>query len=537
MTAANAATVWGRAWLVLCLLALAAAAAVMRPAASQDAEVITLATPEELDELVGPIALYPDDLVAIVLPASTYPLQVVEAARFLDDRARDSSLDPQEDWDDSVVALLNYPEVIDLLNDDLDWMYDLGAAVLNQRADVLDAIQRFRDRAYDAGNLRSDDRQTVTRADRTIAIRPSDPEVIYVPYYEPEYVVVYQPYPVYHYYPRRYPVYYYPYPASYVFDTGFFWGVRSWFSIGWHTHFLHVYDYGYYSHPYYGWRYYDPWYVRNVYVNVNIGNGYVWEPRHRYGGRPVVRGYEGRVYTADQPPRSSGTTSGSTYRSRTTEGQARTSGGGMSQAREGNSAARSSVTRGTTTTREGTYRSGGGMSQARQPTSQTRQPSAQSGNTNSGAVATREGSYRSGGGMSQARQPSVQTRQPSVETRQPNVQARQPGVQTRQPSAERGNSGAVITREGSYRGGGMSQAREPSPQARSLGSAPSMSREAPRSVEAPQRSSSGGGDNGGGSYRGGDSGGGSSRGGDSGGGSYRGGGGDRGGGGRAEHRR
>jgi hypothetical protein len=381
-------------------------------------------------------------------------------------------------------------------------LYDLGAAVLNQREDVLDAIQRFRDRAYDAGNLRSDERQTVTRADRTIAIKPADPKVIYVPYYDPEYVVVYQPVPVYHYYPHRYPVYYYPYPANYVFDTGFFWGVRSWFSIGWHTHFLHVYDYGFYSHPYFGWRYYEPWYVRNVYVNVNIGRGHVWEPRNRYGGRPVMRGYEGRVYTADQPPRATATTTGgSTYRSRSTEGQART------------------VPR--TTTTERARVSGGGMSQAREP-------SPERSSTNSGAVVTRQGSYRNGGGMSQGRQPN--------------------------PERSSANSGTVVTREGGYRsGGGLSQARETrtlpqsSRETRGLGSPPTMSREAPRSVAPPRATapraeapvsraptrgafaapprSDGGGNSAGGSYRGGDSGGGSSRGGgDSGGGSYRGGG-------------
>jgi hypothetical protein len=500
MTAHAATTPWARLGLALGVLMLAAAAAVLRPAAAQDeAPAFTLASPEELDGLVGPIALYPDDLVAIVLPASTYPLQVVAAARFLEDRERDSSIDPDDDWDDSVVALLNYPEVVELLNDDLDWMYDLGAAVLNQRADVLDAIQRFRDRAYDAGNLRSDDRQTITRADRTIAIRPSDPEVIYVPYYEPEYVVVYQPYPVYHYYPRRYPVYYYPYPASYVFDTGFFWGVRSWFSIGWHTHYLHVYDYGFHSHPYYGWRYYDPWYVRNVYINVNVGRGYVWEPRHRYGGRPVVRGYEGRVYTSNQPPRASGaTTGGSTYRSRSTAGQVRT------------------VPRAATTERARVSEGAAGSTYRNRSTLTTER-------AQPGAAASR--TPATGGGMSQARQPGV----------------------------ERSNTGrgTVVTRENGYRsGGGMSQAREVRtvPQAnrepRGLGSAPTMSREAPRSVappraeapraqapvsraptrgavEAPPRSN-GGGSNGGGSYRGGDSGGGNARS-DSGGGNSRGG--------------
>ena len=535
-TTRTATAPWARIWLALCALMLAAGFAMLRPAAAQDeAPAFTLASPEELDELVGPIALYPDDLVAIVLPASTYPLQVVAAARFLEDRERDSNIEPDEDWDDSVVALLNYPEVIELLNDDLDWMYDLGAAVLNQRADVLDAIQRFRDRAYDSGNLRSDDRQTVTRADRTIAIRPADPEVIYVPYYEPEYVVVYQPYPVYHYYPRRYPVYYYPYPASYAFDTGYFWGVRSWFSIGWHTHFLHVYDYGFHSHPYYGWRYYDPWYVRNVYINVDVGRGYVWEPRHRYGGRPVVRGYEGRVYTADQPPRASGaTTVGSTYRSRSTEGQART------------------APRATTT--------GQGRAAASTGGSTYRNRSTATGSTATGS----------------ARQEAAATR-PTTTTRPANGGGT---AQARQPSVERSNTnrGTVVTREGSYRsGGGTSQAREvrtvPQANPRGLGSAPTMSREAPRSVApqraeaprsvAPQRAeapraeapraeapasraptrgsfeapprSNGGDNNGGGSYRGGDSGGsnarsndsggGNSRGGDSGGGSNRGGGG------------
>jgi hypothetical protein len=313
-----------RLWLALLVGAAAALSLlVTRPASAQ--ETLVLQSTEELRELVGPIALYPDDLVAIVLPASTYPLQVVQAARFLEDRERDSSLQANEEWDDSIVALLNYPEVVELMNDDLDWTYDLGTAVLNQRADVLNAIQDFRDEAYAAGNLRSDERQTVARNDDAIEIKPADPEVIYVPYYEPERVVVYQPAPVYYYYPRPYPVYYYPYPAGYHFSAGFFWGVNSWFSIGWHSHHVHVYDPFYYGHPYYGHSYYSPFYVRNVYVNVNHYHrypNYVWEPRYRYGGRPVVRGSEGRVYTADRATRSSNgtvtrTREGAAYRANT----------------------------------------------------------------------------------------------------------------------------------------------------------------------------------------------------------------------------
>src|SRR5688572_15635682 len=120
-----------RLWLAFGVLAIGAAVTALRPAAAQEAaqENIGLATAEELQDVVGPIALYPDDLVAIVLPASTYPLQVVQAARFLEDRENDSSLQPNEEWDDSIVALLNYPEVVALLNDDLDWTYDLGTAV------------------------------------------------------------------------------------------------------------------------------------------------------------------------------------------------------------------------------------------------------------------------------------------------------------------------------------------------------------------------------------------------------------------------
>ena len=109
----------------------------------------------DLQELVGPIALYPDDLLAIVLPASAYPLQIVEAARFLKALESDPGLTPDEDWDDAVVALLNYPEILALLNEDLDWTLQLGDAVVAQQADVVAAVETFRDRAYAAGNFES----------------------------------------------------------------------------------------------------------------------------------------------------------------------------------------------------------------------------------------------------------------------------------------------------------------------------------------------------------------------------------------------
>jgi hypothetical protein len=505
-------------WLALGMLLLVGGAASLRPAAAQEVAAAATVSAGELEEIVGPIALYPDDLVAIVLPASTYPLQVVEAARFLEERERDPDLKPDEDWDESIVALLNYPEVVEMLNDDLDWLYDLGAAVLNQRADVLDAIQGFRNRAYAAGNLRTDDRQTVTRADRTIEIKPANPQVIYVPYYEPERVIVYQTIPVYHYYPRRYPVYYYPYPSSFVFDTGFFFGVRTWFSLGWHTHHLHVYDWGYHGHPYYGWAYYDPWYVRNVYVNINVPRHRVWEPRYRYGGRPVVRGYEGRVYTANEPPRVSGGVAGSALRNRTTEGPARTapvprtSGGVAGSAYRNRTPSQPTGVAPSTRGEQGRVSRGVAGSALRNrapvepgsvaPSATAEQPTAPA--RVSGGVAgsayrnrsidtteraraaaeayrpsapveraapQRQGTYRSGGGMSQALERSRAISEPSREMRAgPRYEVGQStGMPREAPRAERQaptrvappashepSFGGGEARGGSYRGGGVS---------------------------------------------------------------------------------
>ena len=230
----------------------------------------------ELQELVGPIALYPDDLLAIVLPASTYPLQLVEAQRFLDGLENDSSLQPDESWDDSIVALINYPEAVELLNDDLDWTWRLGEAVVAQQADIIDAVETFRDRAYAAGNLKSDAYQTISEDSGVIEITPVSDDVIYVPYYEPEQVVVYQSRPSYYYYPDPYPVYYYPYPAGYAFNQGYFWGVTTAFRIGWYSNNLHVYHRSYYGHPYYGQSYsHNYWYRQpSIYAHNSHYNRY-----------------------------------------------------------------------------------------------------------------------------------------------------------------------------------------------------------------------------------------------------------------------
>jgi len=237
-------------------------------------EEIPLLSAVDLEELVGPIALYPDDLLAIVLPASAYPLQIVEAARFLEALENDPSLKPDPEWDDSVVALVNYPEVVELLNDDIDWTWRLGEAVVSQQTDVVAAIETFRDRAYAAGNLKSDDYQNVTHDEGIIEIVPIADDVIYVPYYEPERVVVYQPRPVYYYYPRPYPVYYYPYASTHAFNRGYFWGVTTAFTIGWYSDSLNVFHHSYRGHPYYGHSYWNRWWYRRPTVSIH-NNTYV----------------------------------------------------------------------------------------------------------------------------------------------------------------------------------------------------------------------------------------------------------------------
>jgi hypothetical protein len=137
-----------------------------------------LFTQGQLEELVGPIALYPDNLLSVVLDAAGYPLQLVQAERFLDNFENDSELNPDESWDESVVALLNYPELVELLNEDLDWTETLGYAFIDQQTELFDAVQNFRKRAYAAGNLKSDEYQKVVLDGFIIKIEPTEPDVI-----------------------------------------------------------------------------------------------------------------------------------------------------------------------------------------------------------------------------------------------------------------------------------------------------------------------------------------------------------------------
>ncbi|AOY01627.1 DUF3300 domain-containing protein [Jeongeupia sp. USM3] len=179
--------------------------------------------PEELEQLVAPIALYPDSLLAQVLMASTYPLEVVEAQRWrqanpnLKDKALEDALQKQG-WDASVKSLTAFPQVLQMMNDKLDWTQKLGDAFLAQQKDVLDAAQRLRTKAQAQGNLKSGKEQTVSTdssgSTTVIKIEPAQPEVVYVPTYNP--TVVYGPWP----YPAYTP--YYWYPPGYVAGAAFF---------------------------------------------------------------------------------------------------------------------------------------------------------------------------------------------------------------------------------------------------------------------------------------------------------------------------
>lgn len=188
----------------------------------------------QIEELVGRIALYPDDLLAIVLPSAMTPLELVKGQNFLDKHKKDPKLTPDPTLPESVRNLLNYPEVIKMMTEDLDWTQKLGQAVAGQQKDVLTAIQTFRRKVQAAGNLKTDDKQVVIVEKEVIKVIPADPQVIYVPQYQPTTVVVVQaspPPPAY--YPTPYPVYYYPYPPGAAFATGFFVGAATASAFNW----------------------------------------------------------------------------------------------------------------------------------------------------------------------------------------------------------------------------------------------------------------------------------------------------------------
>jgi hypothetical protein len=165
-------------------------AAVAPQTSSETAQVVAQPSPEELDQLVAPIALYPDALVAQILAAATYPTEIVEADRWMQqhpDLNGDSvaqAIDAQS-WDPSVKALTQFPSVLSMMDRNLSWTSSLGDAYVNGQQNVLDAVQVMRQRAQQAGNLQSTQQETVATQGQTIVIEPADPEFVYVPEYDP----------------------------------------------------------------------------------------------------------------------------------------------------------------------------------------------------------------------------------------------------------------------------------------------------------------------------------------------------------------
>ena len=186
-------------------------------------------TPEQLDQLLAPIALYPDALLSQTLMAATYPLEVVEAARWTQANPNlkgDAAVQAvkNKDWDVSVKSLVAFPQTLSMMNNNLDWTQKVGDAMIGQQKDVADSIQRLRAKAAAAGNLKTTPQQKVTTqtsgSGSAIVIEPANPELIYVPYYNPTWAYGPWPYPA-------YPPVYYPPPPNYgaALATGMMFGV------------------------------------------------------------------------------------------------------------------------------------------------------------------------------------------------------------------------------------------------------------------------------------------------------------------------
>jgi hypothetical protein len=232
------------------------------PRPGSDVSPIESAAATQLRPLVAPIALYPDPLIAVVLPASTYPQQVQDANAFLaaNPQPPQGLIDAQP-WAPSVKALVHYPTVLAQLSRDMSWTQSLGAAYINQPTDVMNAIQQMRAQAMAQGNLVTTPQQVVVQDGGTIAIEPANPEVIYVPQYDS--VVVYEAY---------HPIYYseVAYATGPWLTYGVYWGGGVIFVGDWHGGYY--YRDGHWGRDY-AWR---------------VDSGHYWARDARFGPAPFV---------------------------------------------------------------------------------------------------------------------------------------------------------------------------------------------------------------------------------------------------------
>jgi hypothetical protein len=274
----------------LTALCLSGAFAQEPPAAPPPGQTLT---PDQLDDLVAPIALYPDPLVSQVLVAATYPLEMVEAYQWLQKNPglagpALTQAAQQQNWDASVQALIMFPDVVKRLNDDVSWTTNLGNAFLAQQQDVMDSVQRMRQKAQQAGKLQSTPQTNVVNTTQDgqpiVEIEPVSPDVIYVPVYDPVWIwgpAVWYPYPHWFWPPRS------------ILVGGLWWGYGPGINVG--------FFFGGGWHGWGGWGWHPGWGNRTVVVNntfihqynfnrVNVTNVHganVWahDPVHR-GGVP-----------------------------------------------------------------------------------------------------------------------------------------------------------------------------------------------------------------------------------------------------------
>lgn len=242
-------------------------------------------SPDQLDDLVAPIALYPDPLISQILVAATYPLEVVQAYQWIGRNPNLTGPDltqaaEQQNWDPSVQALVVFPDVMKRLNEDITWTTNLGNAFLGQQADVMDAIQRMRQKAQQAGKLNSTEQervvQTTDAGQPAIEIMPANPDVIYVPVYDPAWIwgpSVWYPYP------RWY------WPPQPVFGAGIYFGFGSGIRIG------AFFGGGWGGWGGWGWR--PGWGSRTVIVN----NTFI--TRNNFNTRGIATGHGTSVWAHD----------------------------------------------------------------------------------------------------------------------------------------------------------------------------------------------------------------------------------------------
>lgn len=335
-------------WLIIGLMALPMESMAQRGGGTQAPAF----KQEELEQILAPIALYPDDLLSQVLMASTYPLEIVEADRWAKQNSglkgdKLAAALEQQRWDPSVKSLVNFPQALSMMSEKLDWTNKLGDAFLSQQKDVMKTVQILRRKAEQSGNLKTTKEQKVIVEKETIIIQPVSPEVVYVPTYNP--VVVYGAWP----YPA-YPPYYY-YPPGYVATASAFsfaagvavgaaWGY-AWGHCDWHggdvninvnknANINNTINRNAYANKYQGgkgtWQH-DPSHRQNVaYRDKSTAQRYGQTGARSTEGRREARGY-GATGTAGQGAEKRGGQ------------QAGKSGGTLDQSRAGRSGERSSA--------------------------------------------------------------------------------------------------------------------------------------------------------------------------------------------------